>query len=98
MGELFKAIHLLNCMQNVIIIEQYIILQKMKKVKKQKKKQEKVVTHTEIEYFDYYSVRYISGLLNLNCDKVQIKIKCYNKLELKEEMNFDDSISALDYE
>ena len=39
-----------------------------------------------------------SGLLHLNCDKAQIKIKCYNKLELKEEMNFDNSISALDYE
>ena len=64
----------------------------------EKTRQEKVVTHRETEYFDYYSVRDISGLLNLNCDKAQIKRKCYIKLELKEEMNFADSISVADYE
>ena len=57
----------------------------------------KVVTHRETEYFHYYSVRDISGLLNLNCDKAQIRRKCYIKLELKEEINFADSISISDY-
>ena len=64
----------------------------------EKTREVKVTTHTETEYFDYYSVRDISGLLNLNCDKAQIERKCYIKLELKEEINFADSISVSDYE
>ena len=64
----------------------------------EKTRKKKVITHRETEYFDYYSVRDISGLLILNCDKAQIKRKCYIKLELKEEMNFADSISVSDYE
>ena len=58
----------------------------------------KVVTHTESKNFEYCSVRDVSGLLNLKCDKAQIKRKCYIKLELKEEINFADAISIADYE
>ena len=58
----------------------------------------KVISHRETKYFSYYSVRDISGLLNLNRDTAQIKRKSYIKLELKEEINFADSISISDYE
>ena len=58
----------------------------------------KVVTHTESEHFHYCSVRDVSGLLNLKCDKAQIKRKCYIKLQLKEEINFADAITIADYE
>ena len=61
-------------------------------------KRVKVISHKESKYFSYYSVRDISGLLNLNCDIAQIKKKSYIKLELKEEINFADSISISDYE
>jgi len=58
----------------------------------------KVVTHKESEHFNYCSVRDVSGLLNLKCDKAQVKRKCYIKLELTEEVNFADAISIADYE
>ena len=58
----------------------------------------KVVTRTESEHFHYCSVRDVSGLLNLKCDKAQIKRKCYIKLQLKEEINFADAITIADYE
>ena len=58
----------------------------------------KVVTHTESEHFHYCSVRDVSGLLNLKCDKAQVRRKCYIKLELKEEINFADAITVADYE
>jgi len=58
----------------------------------------KVVTHTESEHFHYCSVRDVSGLLNLKCDKAQIKRKCYINLQLQEEINFADAITKADYE
>ena len=58
----------------------------------------KVVTRTESEHFHYCSVRDVSGLLNVKCDKAQIKRKCYIKLQLEEEINFADAITKADYE
>ena len=46
----------------------------------------------------YYSARDVSGLFYLNCDEAYIKKKMYITLELKEEINFADNISYMDYE
>ena len=59
---------------------------------------EKVVTHTETYYLPYYSVRDVSGLFYLNCDQAYLENKCYIKLQLRQEINFADSISIMDYE
>ena len=77
---------------------EYYTVRNSKGEDERRSRQVRVVTHSESTYFSYYSVRDISGLLNLNCDIAQIKRKCYIKLELKEEMNFADSISVSDYE
>ena len=99
MGELFKARPSIKFYAECYHYETVHYTEKNEDGEEvEKTRQEKVVTHRETEYFDYYSVRDISGLLNLNCDKAQIKRKCYIKLELKEEMNFADSISVADYE
>ena len=58
----------------------------------------RVVTHTEIYSLPYYSERDVSGLFYLNCDRAQLERKHYIKLELKEEINFADAISYMDYE
>ena len=58
----------------------------------------RVVTYRDNKIFNYYSSRDISGLLNLKCDKAQIKRKCYIKLELEEQIDFADSITIADYE
>ena len=59
---------------------------------------EKRVTYSETYDFKYYSERDVSGLFYLNCDKAHIQRKHYIKLELKEEINFADAISYMDYE
>ena len=59
---------------------------------------EKVVTHSETYYLPYYSVRDVSGLFYLNCGKALLENKCYIKLQLRQEINFADVISIMDYE
>ena len=59
---------------------------------------EKRITYTEGYSIPYYSSRDVSGLFYLNCDEAIIKQKYYIKLELKEEINFADEISYMDYE
>ena len=67
--------------------------------KVEKTRQVVVTTHRETEYFDYYSIRDVSGLLTINCNETQMHTKSYIKLELlKEELNFADAISVKDYE
>ena len=58
----------------------------------------KRVTYTETYVFPYYSERDVSGLFYLNCDAAHIQKKNYIKLELREEINFADAISYMDYE
>ena len=60
-------------------------------------KEKKVVTHTAHYSLPYYSVRDVSGLFYLNFDKIYVKKKHFIKLKLKEEINFADSISFMDY-
>ena len=55
-------------------------------------------TYTETYELPYYSERDVSGLFYLNCDKAYIEKKHYIKLNLKEEINFADAISYMDYE
>ena len=59
---------------------------------------EKVISYTETYSLPYYSERDVSGLFYLNCDKVYAEKKHFIKLKLKEEINFADSISYMDYE
>ena len=59
---------------------------------------EKVVTYSETYNMPFYSARDVSGLFYLNCDEAYIKKKLYIKLELKEEINFADAISYMDYQ
>ncbi len=59
---------------------------------------ERVTTYTETYNLPYYSERDVSGLFYLNCDKAYVAKKHYIKLELKEEINFADAISYMDYE
>lgn len=61
-------------------------------------RQEKIITHTETFHMPYYSERDISGLFYLNCDKDKVNKKAYIKLKLKEEINFADTISYMDYQ
>jgi hypothetical protein len=57
----------------------------------------KVVTFKEDYEMPYYSERDVSGLFYLNCDEAIAKKKVYIKLKVKEEINFADSISIMDY-
>ena len=99
MGELFRTRPSINFSVECYHYEtEYYTERNSKGEDVERTRQVKVVSHRETEAFDYYSVRDVSGLLNLNCDKAQIKNKCYIKLELKEEMNFADAISVSDYE
>ncbi len=59
---------------------------------------ERVTTYTETYSLPYYSERDVSGLFYLNCDAAYVRRKHYIKLELKEEINFADAISYMDYE
>ena len=59
---------------------------------------ERVTTYRETYVLPYYSERDVSGLFYLNCDKAIVNKKHYIKLELKEEINFADAISYMDYE
>jgi len=61
-------------------------------------RREKVTTHTETFTLPYYSERDVSGLFYLNCNMAYVRRKCYIKLNLKEEINFADEISCMDYE
>ena len=58
----------------------------------------KVITFTEDYEMPYYSVRDVSGLFYLNCDQAIAKKKLYIKLKVKEEINFADAISIMDYQ
>ena len=60
-------------------------------------KKEKVVSYTEDYFLPYYSERDVSGLFYLNCDKINVKKKHFIKLKLREEINFADSLSYMDY-
>ena len=59
---------------------------------------EKRITYSESYSIPYYSSRDVSGLFYLNCDEAHAKKKFYIKLKLKEEINFADEISYMDYE
>ena len=61
-------------------------------------RREKRITYSESYSIPYYSSRDVSGLFYLNCDEAYAKKKCYIKLSLKEEINFADEISYMDYE
>ena len=99
LGEIFKSRPEIKFYVECYHYEtEYYTVRNSKGEEERRSRQVKVVTHTETHYFSYYSVRDISGLLNLNCDVAQIKRKCYIKLELNEEMNFADAISVSDYE
>ena len=58
---------------------------------------EKIVTYSENYSLPYYSERDVSGLFYLNCDKAYVERKHFIKLNLKEEINFADAISYMDY-
>ena len=58
----------------------------------------KVITHKPTKIMPYYSVRDVSGLFYLNCDKAITKKKAFIKLKIKEEINFADAISVMDYQ
>ena len=58
----------------------------------------KVVTFIDDYEMPYYSERDVSGLFYLNCDEAKAKKKAYIKLKLKEEINFADAISIMDYQ
>lgn len=58
----------------------------------------KRTSYTETYTFPYYSERDVSGLLYVDCNYGIIKKKHYVQLELKEEINFADCISYMDYE
>ena len=58
----------------------------------------RVVTYSESFSIPYYSSRDVSGLFYLNCDQANVQKKNYIKLKLKEEINFADAISYMDYE
>ena len=57
----------------------------------------KVITYTENYEMTSYSERDVSGLFYLNYDKAMAKQKRFIKLKLKEEINFADPISIMDY-
>ena len=59
---------------------------------------QKRITYSESYSIPYYSSRDVSGLFYLNCDEAYEKKKFYIKLNLKEEINFADEISYMDYE
>ena len=61
-------------------------------------REERVVTYRENFSIPYYSSRDVSGLFYLNCDKAYVQRKNFIKLRLKEEINFADGISFMDYE
>ena len=58
----------------------------------------RVNTYREEMNLQYCSARDISGLFLLNIDKALHKKKAFIKLHLKEEINFADEISFMDYE
>ena len=64
----------------------------------QKIKTKKEVSYREDYEMPYYSERDVSGLFYLNCDKAIAKKKVYIKLKVKEEINFADAISIIDYQ
>ena len=61
-------------------------------------RKEKRITYSESFSMSFYSSQDVSGLFYLNCDEIYAKKKCYIKLNLKEEINFADKISYMDYE
>ena len=61
-------------------------------------KTKKVITYEPEEKMPYYSVRDVSGLFYLNCDKAIAIKKSFIKLKVKEEINFADPISIMDYQ
>ena len=60
-------------------------------------KAKKEVSSREDYEMPYYSERDVSGLFYLNFDKAIAKKKVYIKLKIKEEINFADAISIIDY-
>lgn len=99
MGQLFKSLPEIRFYVECYHYEtQYYYVRNSRGEQERRSRQVRVVTHRETQFFNYYSVRDISGLLNLNCNIAQIQRKCYIKLELDEEMNFADAISVSDYE
>ena len=99
MGQLFKSRPEIRFYVECYHYEtQYYYVRNSRGEQERRSRQVRVVTHRETQFFNYYSVRDISGLLNLNCNIAQIQRKCYIKLELDEEMNFADAISVSDYE
>ena len=57
-----------------------------------------ITTYRESYKFPYYTARDVSGLFNLNLGKSNSQGIYYVQLELKEEINFADSITHYDYE
>ena len=57
-----------------------------------------ITTYTERVFFPYYSARDVSGLFELNKSREAAMGKVYVKLELIPEINFDDTLSYMDYE
>lgn len=99
MGKLFQA-HpniTFNCQCYHYKIVHYTTRDKDGKIHHKTSTQKKI-TYSESYSIPYYSSRDVSGLFYLNCDEDNVKNKCYVKLRLKEEINFADEISYMDYE
>ena len=99
MGSLFKA-HpsvTFHCQCYHYEIVHYTTKDKDGKIHHETRR-EKRITYSESYSMPYYSSRDVSGLFYLNCDEANSKKKCYIQLSLKEEINFADEISYMDYE
>ena len=99
MGQYFrtppKIIFYCECYHNEEI--KYTTKDKLGRVQ-QHTRTEKVVTFSDKYDMPYYSERDVSGLFYLNCDKAIAQKKIYIKLKVKEEINFADPISIMDYQ
>ena len=99
MGRYFKTVPKIifhcECYHNEI--KYYTTTDKFGRVH-QHHKTVKVVTFQEDYEMPFYSERDVSGLFYLNCNEAMAKKKVYIKLKLKEEINFADAISIMDYQ
>ena len=84
-----------SCYHNEI--RYYTTTDKLGRVHQHMKTKE-ITTFKPVYEMPYYSERDVSGHFYLNCDKAIARKKAYIKLKLKEEINFADAISIMDYQ
>ena len=58
----------------------------------------KVITNSDSFTMPYYSIRDVSGLLYLNCNKNDVYKKHYIRFRILYDINFADAISYMDYQ